>query len=66
MVVIIPPPAADIIFFIHACVDPSGMKLRKLFSVCDFMMNDNGDGCVTMDEAVQVAVLLLLVIQRSV
>jgi len=57
-------PLTSLIFFsssMHA--DPFGMELRKLFTVCDFMMNDkNGDGCVTMDEAVQVAVLLQLVI----
>ena len=53
------------IFFIHACADPFGIELRKLFTVCDFMMNDkNGDGCVTMDEAVPVAVLLQLVIPQ--
>ena len=31
-----------------------GMEPRKLFVVCDYMMNDkNGDGVVAMDEAVQ-------------
>jgi len=59
-------PLTSLIFFsssMHA--DPFGMELRKLFTVCDFMMNDkNGDGCVTMDEAVQVAVLLQLVIPQ--
>lgn len=34
--------------------DPVGLEPRKLFVVCDYMMNDkNGDGVVAMDEAVQ-------------
>ena len=34
--------------------DPLGLEPRKLFVVCDYMMNDtNGDGVVAMDEAVQ-------------
>jgi hypothetical protein len=32
-------------------LDPLGNEPRKLFVVCDYMMNDkNGDGVVSMDE----------------
>ena len=32
-------------------IDATGIEPRKLFVVCDYMMNDkNGDGVVAMDE----------------